>query len=64
MYVRSSPLLPAAVGPEVAGAGPLPGCVLTFDARYAVRQTFEMTVAGNQADHADPAVGARAGFLE
>jgi predicted transposase YbfD/YdcC len=29
----------------------LPGCVLTFDALHAVRKTFEMTVAGNQADY-------------
>ena len=35
----------------IAGAGELPGCVLTFDALHAVRKTFEMTVAGTQADY-------------
>jgi len=35
----------------IAGAGKLPGCVLTFDALHTVRKTFEMTVVGNQADY-------------
>jgi hypothetical protein len=35
----------------IAGAGKLPGCVLTFDALHTVHETFEMTVVGNQADY-------------
>lgn len=35
----------------IAGAGELPGCVLTFDALHAVRKTCEMVVVGNQADY-------------